>query len=399
MAAEKPTVLILEAGSKAALPLIESSHAHGRRVIAGASRRYCCGFYSRAVRERVLYPSPTHEPEAHIEFLLKYLSHRHVDVLFPTGDIPTDIIARHQDMLRRYTHLALPAYEVFQYGRDKIHTLQAAKRAGVPIPLTWYPHKQPLGQIAKDARYPCLIKPALSAGARGITFVRSGEELMKSIKNVQKNYGRCLVQEFVPQTGMQHKADVVLGEDGELLAGVVYEKLRYYPPTGGSSVFNKTVHRPDILDLALRTLHEIKWRGFCDFDFITDPRNGATKLIEINPRYPESFRATYTAGVDMVELIYQLAHGRRPEPQLEYKADRYLRFLPGDLMWFLTSPDRLNQLRSFLTFWSPDVVYQVLSQRDPGPIMGYLLENLFIFLNPEERASRFRLKQARRKRT
>ena len=396
MAPTRPNVLILGAHNKAALPMIESAHANGRRVIAGSPCRYCAGFYSRCVRERLRYPSAKDEPQACLQFLLRYVSRGHVDMLFPVGDSATELVARHQNAFRRYTHLAMPPYEVFRGGRDKILTLQAGDRAGVPIPRTWYPHERPLDEIAREASYPCLIKPAVSAGARGLTCIRNAAELTAHFPRVQQEFGRCFVQDFVPQTGMQHKVDAIMDEGGRLVAGVVYDKLRYYPPTGGSSVLNRTVHRPDILDLAVRTMRELEWYGFCDFDFITDPRDGVVKLVEINPRYPESFRSVYAAGVDMADLIYRMACGEHPEPQLRYRAGQDVRFLFGDLLWFLTSRDRFRQLGSWLDFFSPRVTYQVASARDPGPIIGYLLENLM--LSREGLASRLRLKQATRKR-
>ena len=398
MSKRRPNVFVLEVQNKAALPLIESAHAHWRRVYGGSWRKYCLGFYSRCVRRRVRYPSPIVDPDACLDFLLRYLSRGHVDVLLPTDDAMTDLVARHQDDIRRHTRLVLPPYEVFSVGRDKVLTLQAAARAGVAIPRTWYPHLRPLEEIAAEVEYPCLIKPGISAGARGIAPADGPEQLRQRFGEVERDFGRCFVQEYVPQTSGQYKVDAVIGRDGELLAGVVYNKLRYYPPTGGSSVFNQVVHRPDILASAVKLLREIGWFGFCDFDFITDPRDGVVKLMEINPRYPESFRATCVAGVDMTEIIYQLAHGRQPAPQLASKAGGYLRFLPGDTLWFLTSGDRFKHLGSWLSFFSPAVRYQVLSARDPGPFIGYLLENLRVMLDPRERATRFRLKEARRRR-
>jgi predicted ATP-grasp superfamily ATP-dependent carboligase len=196
---------------------------------------------------------------------------------------------------------------------------------------------------------------------------------------------------------MQYKADLVMGRDGKVLAGVAYEKLRYYPPGGGSSTCNRTARRPDIVDAAARVARELGWLGFCDFDFITDPRDGVVRLMEINPRFPECYRATVAAGLDMTELVYQLAHGADPAPQVACKEGRLVRFLPGDLLWFLTSPDRFKDLGSFLDFWSANVSYQLTSARDPGPIMGYMLENLAILFDREARQSRFRLKQALRR--
>lgn len=359
-------------------------------MVAGSPRRYCAAFYSRCVRQRLRYPPADRQPEACLDFLLGYLARHDVDVMFPTGDSATELAARHQDAFRRHTRLVLPPYGVFRRGRDKVLTLQAAARAGVPIPRTWYPEEQPLDAIARDAPYPCLVKPAISAGARGMTVVGSAADLGPTYRQVRDAFGRAFVQEFIPQTGMQFKADVVLGAGGRVLAGVVYSKLRYYPPTGGSSVLNETVRRPDILDLAVRVAQELGWYGFCDFDFIADPRDGLVKLLEINPRYPESFRAVYAAGIDMGESVHQMAHGREPPAQLEYRVGRLVRFLPGDILWLLTSPDRFKHLASWLDFFSPRVTYQVVSARDPGPIVGYILENLL--MDRKEREARLRLR-------
>ena len=213
---------------------------------------------------------------------------------------------------------------------------------------------------------------------------------------IESRYGRSFVQDFVPAGGAQFKADALMGADRRLLATVVYEKLRYYPPTGGSSVLSRTVVRSDIAEHVHAMMEALDWYGFCDFDFILDPRDGVAKLMEINPRFPESFGATFAAGLDIVEMLWAMAHGEEPEPQLEYESDRFLRFLAGDVMWFLTSKDRWTQLRSWCTFVSPRMRYQVVSLRDPGPTLGYLLENLKIVLSTERRRERLRLDQARR---
>ncbi len=390
----RPTVFVLEVHTKAALPVVESMAAHGRHVVGGSWRRRCAGYYSRSVHERVRYPRPETAPEAFVAWLLDFLAPREVDVLLPVGDRMTALVAENQDAVRAHARVALPPWEVFCHGRSKILTLQAAARAGVPIPETWYPHDEGLDAVAEAARYPCLVKPAVSAGARGMVKVAGPEELRATFPRIVDEFGDSFVQDFVPQTGMQYKVDTVLGDGGRVLAGAVYNKIRYYPPTGGSSVLNKTVHRPDILDAAVRVQHEIGWWGFCDFDFITDPRDGVVKLMEINPRLPESFRATCAAGLDMAEMVYQLACGHEPEPQLETRTGRYLRFLPGDVLWLLTAKDRWRHLGSWLDFLNPKVTYQLTSLHDPGPILGYVLENLEVLLSPSERRARLRLGQA-----
>lgn len=390
------SVLVLEVQAKASLPILESARRHRRRVIAGAPQRCCAGMFSRYPHERVLYPSPTAAPDAFKTWLLTFVEQRRPEMLYPTGDPVTAACAREQDTLRQWTRLVLPPYEQFAKGRSKVGTMRAAKEAGVAIPDTWYLENNDLERLASAARYPCLIKPAVSAGARGITRIESAAELREQFPRLQVQYGECYVQDYVPQTGMQYKTDMVMADGRDLLAGVVYEKLRYYPPNGGSSVLNRTVERPDILQAAATLARHLQWHGFCDFDFITDPRDGEVKLMEINPRFPESFRATYAAGLDMVEMLWELAHGRHPAAVTQYRTGQYLRFLPGDVMWLLTSKDRRRHLRSWFTFFSRDLHYQVCSWRDPGAIAGYLTENLLVLFDRRKRSERFRTAQARR---
>lgn len=391
MAKQQETVFVLEAHAKAAVPVIESCGRMGLYVLAGSSRRYNCGFYSHFTRDRVVYPSPKHEPEGCIGFIMNLLQRRRISVLFPVGDIMTDLVAKHQDEIRKFTRLVLPPYATFVQGRDKIPTLKAAERAGCPIPRTWYPETQALGEIARQVDYPVLIKPAIGVGARGITYCRAEKELVGEFPAVEASFGPCFVQEYVPQTGVQYKVDAIVDHRQNPLAAVVYAKLRYYPPTGGSSVLNRTEHRPDILESALKVLKELKWFGFCDFDFITDPRDKVVKLMEINPRYPESYRATVAAGLDMTRIMYQLAMGEDPSPQLSYAEGKYVRFLFGDIMWFLTSgQNRWKTRPSFFDFFRSDTIYQLERACDWGPVMGYILDNLTMLWDKEERQFKLR---------
>ena len=389
----KPQVMVLEAQAKAALCIYRSVHEHGRRVITGSANRLCSGFFSRYVSRRVVYPSPSSQPEAFIDFLVDFLSRNEVEMLYPIGDSVTDLVAKHQERFREHTKLIMPDYETFSIGHDKILTNKAAERSGVPIPKSWYPDEQPLEEIARnEASYPCLVKPTVSVGAQGITYVNSAEELISTFPLVESCHGRSFVQELVPhEGGLQHKVDLLMGRDGQTLMGFVYDKLRFYPPTAGSSTLNQVVKRPEMLEQCRRMLVDLGWYGYCDFDFITDPRDGVAKMMEINPRFPDSLRAAFLAGLDPVEMMYRMAHGDEPEPQLDYREGAYLRFLPGDLMWFIRSPDRFKQFGSWCRFLARDMHYTILSLRDPTATLGYLLENLSVLFSREQRRRRFRL--------
>lgn len=386
-------VLILEAHAKASIPIIESCKAMGLYVIASSHKKHCCGMYSKVVNEKLIYPSVETNPVECVDFLLGYIRKNNINVLIPVGDVMTDLIAKHQNEFREHTNLLLPSYDVFVQGRNKILTMKAAQIANSPVPLTWYPDDESLERIInKIPQYPVLIKPAISAGARGITLCNNKDDILKSFNKIQKDYGQSFIQEYIPQNGMQYKVDAVMDSSQKLLAGVVYAKLRYYPPNGGSSVLNKTEYRPDILQQAVNVMKELKWVGLCDFDFITDPRDGIVKLMEINPRFPESYRATVAAGVDMTKIIYELAMGQTPQPQLEYKTDMYLRFLFGDIMWFLTTKENRFKVKPFFfNFFEKNTYDQLIRVKDPGIVLGYIMENIAMLWDKKLRKARMRL--------
>ena len=386
-------VLVLETQAKASLPIIESMAKRGRYVIAAAPVRACAGKWSRHVAERLLSPDATKEPDAYVEWLLRFLDQRNIDMLMPVGDVATDLCARHRESIGKLTRVALADYDSFRTARNKMMTISAARAAGIPIPRTVFPSENDAWR--DEVVFPALIKPAVAAGARGITPVACVEDVEKALPSLQATFGDCFIQEFVE--GVQQKADAVIGPEGQLLTCVVYDKLRYYPPEAGSSVLNETVHRPDIVESVNKILSHLGWYGFCDFDFITDRKDGVGKLIEINPRFPESYRATVVAGIDMTEMVWQLAHGKQPAPQLDYEVGRQLRFFPGDLMWMLTATRRRDHLRSWFRFFGTNLDYQVCSVADPGAICGYVAENLLLLLDAEQRMKRFRLASALRK--
>ena len=391
------TVFVIEAQGKAALPVIESMARAGLRVAAGSERRFNSGFYCRGCREKHVYPSPRFEPDVFKQWLLEFLDRRDIEMLFPNGHYGSLAVSEIQAEVRKRTLLMLPEHSVFRKGYEKIRTMKAAMAAGVPIPDSWFPGDHDAegldGVLPQITSWPILIKPSVGVGARGLTWCHDPEEVRERFPRIEAEYGESYLQDFVPPGGMQYKVDMLVDTNQNLLAGIVYGKTRMYPPDGGSSVLNFSADRPDILEYAYKMLVELKWQGFCDFDFVDDPRDGQAKLMEINPRFPESFRMGTSVGIDFPKMLYDLAHGQPVAPVKDYPKNRFLRFLPGDLMWFLRVDNRrrFSTWPSWFNFFDARTAYQICKLSDPGPLIGYLLENLSILLDRKLRSERLRM--------
>ncbi len=392
----KPTVFVMEAGAKAALPIIESMARAGIRVAAGSHVRHNAGFYSRGCRERHIYPSARDYASEFKCWLLSFLARRRIEMVFPIGHYGAAAVSEIQNEVRQHSRLLLPDHAVFRAAYEKIPTMKTALAAGVPIPDTWFPvdHADGIVRVARlIRRWPVLIKPSVGVGARGIVWCWTVDELCRRFADVEAQFGACYVQDFVPAGGMQYKVDMLVDGRQNRLAGIVYGKTRMYPPDGGSSVLNFSADRPDVLDHAHRMLVQLRWVGFCDFDFVQDPRDQVVKLMEINPRPPESFRMGTSVGIDFPLMMYRLARGEPVTPVHEYPINHFLRFLPGDLMWFLRVDNKLrfSTWPSWFSFFDGRTVDQIFSFRDIGPVMGYLVENLAMLFDRRLRRERMRL--------
>ena len=233
-----------------------------------------------------------------------------------------------------------------------------------------------------------MLSKILALGDSQLQNLRE-EELERVYLNIKARYGECHIQEYIPKGGLQYKADLFLDDHRELKAGIVYCKLRYFPVNGGSSVMNRTVHKPEIIENGHRLLKAMNWCGFADFDFITDPRDGISKIMEINPRMPNTFRIGLAAGIDFPSMIVKLAAGENIPEVKEYKLNVYLRYLALDILWFMMSSDRFRARPSFFKFLGKDVHDQIISLRDPGPIVGFCLDNLLGLFDRGARRGRF----------
>jgi len=394
----RPEVFIFESEAKAVLGAAESFARHGFRVVAGSSHRYCLGFYSRLVRERIIYPDEVARPQECVEFLLDLARKRRFDMILPLGDVVSQLVCSRRDEFMKYAKLVLVPYETFMIGRDKVQTMKAAEKCGVPIPRTYYPEEQSLDEIARQVEYPVLVKPAVSNGARGIRYAHNKAELLERYAEVAAEFGRTFVQEFVPHTGMQYKVELLTDRDGSVLASFAYAKIRFYPPTAGSSTLNLSLRHPEIVDYSVRMARSIGWYGMSDFDWIHDVRDGRPKLMEINPRVTDTIQIAQFCGLDFFRKLYQMASGEKVEPQTTYRTGLYMRFLPGDILWFLTTKGpRFGLKPSWFRFFGSDLRYLVTSWSDPGPTIGYILDALQAALDPQRRAFLFRMDRANRK--
>jgi predicted ATP-grasp superfamily ATP-dependent carboligase len=383
-------VLLLDGDTRQVLPVMRALRVAGHHVTVACDSRISVGWFSILPHRRVKVPSPVSQPGQFLKALIDLLRDERYDVTIPLVDICASLVVEHKAELEQYTRMPVPDHDVFMLARDKANTMRICQEKNIPCPRTYFPEEQSIAWIRDRVNYPVLVKPRIGHGAIGIFRVSAPEELESVCRKVEKEYAPCIVQELIPQTGLQYKVQLFRDREGGLRAAVVFNKLRYFPVTGGTSSINCTVRRDDIVEICRQLLEEMRWTGYADVDLIEDPRDGVPKVMEVNPRVTGSVKIAFEAGVDFADLLVRFAQGDRLPTYNDYRVGIYMRYIPLDILWFLYSRDRFRAEPSWLKFWGRDLCYQVLSLRDPGPFLALGLSGLARLTSPKVRAEKLK---------
>ena len=176
-----------------------------------------------------------------------------------------------------------------------------AERHGFPCPrMAYVQSEEDLREFAREARFPCLIKPrsqsewsALPAGnplqSLKIVMADTPEELLASYRFAEPYRPEAVAQEVIQGPGgLKGVYLSVLGRGSRILGSCTLKSVRDHPPFANM----QSVIRPGVDDelssLCGNFLQAIGYRGICEFEVKRDVRDGKIKLIEINPRFSGS---------------------------------------------------------------------------------------------------------------
>lgn len=375
-------VLVTDAQMRSSLSVIRSLGKRGLNVVAAEETRFATGFFSKYIKKRIVYPSPRKNQEKFIKFLRTVLMKDSYEMLIPVADATLLPIIKHKDELENYTIIPYPDYEKFIKAYDKGEVIRLAQRLKLPIPNTYFVENfEELETQAKKFSYPIILKARFSFGSRGVKIARSREELLRKYKELNREFGSLiLLQEYIPK-GDELGVYTLFDFNSKPIGITVQRRIRSYPVSGGPSTLRETIkgeYAEKSINIAFKLLRELKWYGIAMVEFRVDPRDNIPKIMEINPRFWGSLQLSILAGVDFPYLLYKLFTGKKVEPVLDYKEGVQCRWLlPGDILWFLSSPKKLKNLKEFLKI---NTNYDILSLEDPGPTLGFILATLrFIF--------------------
>lgn len=380
--------LLIQADTTQTLPIARSLKSNGWKVGVVVSSKWTYGYGTRYADKKYVFRDYENIPE-YYKFIMNILKYENYDIIIPMADHGAQMVSKYKNQLLELTKFVMPDYEQFQKGYDKHLLMAECERLGLPHPKTISVkgNSLPLEKIGQ-LKFPVLIKPNQSSGARGITFIKNLEELELKFESVYNSYGECHIQEFIPEGGHQVKVQLYVNENGVLIQSSAIRKFRWYPSKGGSSCCNESYENHDIIEKCYLLLKSIGWVGFADFDTIEDSRTGELLIMELNPRVPACIKTVFEAGIDWADVISSEYTGisHRSYDNLRHV---YLRHLGFEILWFLNSKNKFDTTPSWFKFIGNNIYYQDMNGIfDPMPFIRGTIGNVAKQLSPSFRKTK-----------
>jgi predicted ATP-grasp superfamily ATP-dependent carboligase len=322
--------------------------------------------------------------------MLAYLRHVAAGgraIVVPERDEHVEFLLRNWDAVGAHADIPLPSDpEVVQRLRRKDLLPLAAAEAGVPAPATMAVDSEETLRAA-GLEPPFLLKPvegqdyALRFGAKAV--VAEDLEHAVTVWRAAHDEGfEMILQELVPDSH-EHVFSLFayVGHSGEPLATVVGRKVRQGPLRFGTSAVFETHYDAGVLELGLRLLASVDYRGFAHVEFARDARDGSFKVLEVNTRLPVWAGIAMTRAFDVARTAYDDLCGLPAPARETFRGDLAWVYLAKDL-WVSAQMARRGELkpREFLSqHLRTGKVRAIFAADDPLPALasvGYLRSRL-----------------------
>lgn len=355
------SVLILAADQKQAVPVVQSL---GKRHIAVAClspKPTAPAFVSRYCSERILF-AETSDRGKYAEFLKSLVKQKKFELLIACSDYSTVLISEHRDAIFPYAKALLPEHDLVKMVTSKAALMKFAAAHGIPAPKTWFPeNSSDVEASAPRMTYPMVVKGDVTAGALKVRFARSESDLVRTYNELRRIDDAPILQEYI-----DGKEFVFYGlcNRGTVIAFILIEVIRSYPPTGGNPAKAFSIYDAALKTMAFDIVAKTRWTGIMGLNIKRDRRSGIYHLLDFNPRFGATTFLAVKCGVDLPYLLYQLAVTGKERYVHDYSLKTYRSLFREDLFYAVKRP--LSLPRWLAEFLDPRVYYGY-DKDDPRP--------------------------------
>ena len=370
--------VIVLGGSHGGLALTRSLTKYNIPVLVLTMDSSESGLKSRFIKNWRVCPHPRDE-EAFIDYLLNLEDELDGALIMPTSDYFATPVSRHKERLSSRFIVAVSDWEHTKIFLEKDATYRLASELDVP-----HPHfTQPTTMDELDAqidhmKLPIMIKPvhshSFSSKFSTKLFINETiEELRTNFQRVLDVGEEVVVSEIIP--GNDYKTletvQIYIDSKGDVAATFCCIKFRQMPPMYGVIRAGSSIQpSQDLIDLGLKLLQGIDYRGYASIEFKRDPRDNQLKLIEVNIRALQMSQLAIASGVNFPYIIYQdLVHDNQIHVD-SYNTEMNYIDVSADFPAYFMLDDDKNLSRFIKPYTAKHKTFPYLSFTDPMPLLA-----------------------------
>jgi predicted ATP-grasp superfamily ATP-dependent carboligase len=321
----RPGVLLCDATYYGTLAAVRSLGRAGISVVVADADRAAPALWSRYAATRRRCP-PVMTADRFTEWLLGFGEREGAHVLYPTSDEVVYLLSAHRDELSKRFVMYQPDLETTMRVLDKKRLVEAATKAGLDTPETWFPENAAdVERVARDVDGPLMLKPRtqlfLYAHRKGDLAPQGPTQMRVAYEKFSRDnrfldpiaktpdLTRPMLQRYYPEaaeciyslSGFRDKS----GRHVALLGAI---KVLQRPRRMGVGLCFEDAPVPGHLpERALRLLDLLGYYGVFELEFVR--AGDRLLLIDMNPRYFGQIGLDVARGLDLPLLSYAAAVG------------------------------------------------------------------------------------------
>jgi D-aspartate ligase len=321
--------LLCDASFHGTLAAVRSLGRGGIPVLVAGTTRMAPAAWSRYAT-RTLRSPPVSHAAPFVEWLVRLGEREGRLVVYPTSDEMAFLLSTHRSELEKHFALYQPDIDTTLRVLDKKRLLEAAVKAGIDTPPTFFPETAAEAErVARDAGGPLLLKPrtqlflqvhgkgSILPEAASLTHAfdafRRGHRYLPPISDGRPELMQPMLQRYYPEA-----ADGIFSlsgfrsRGGDLLLLLGATKVLQRPRRLGIGLCFESAPIPgNLREGARRLLDELGYFGVFELELIQAA--GRHLLIDMNPRFFSQIQLDVSRGLDLPRLAYAAAAGNDDE--------------------------------------------------------------------------------------
>ena len=167
-------VLLMDGQTIQTLPFLESLNKLGIIPTLYCEDKESYAKYSKYKKNIVYCNKIKLNEEEFYTNISNYLKCNPHDLLIPLFNDSAEFCSKYKEKIEELgCKVEIPTWDIFIQGHDKEKLMDICKELNIPHPRTSNPRKNNVKESFEYVGFPCLIKPNLSAGAKGIKIINN----------------------------------------------------------------------------------------------------------------------------------------------------------------------------------------------------------------------------------